>query len=177
MHEMLEGIRASDNARPSPQPPVPALRWLVDHIDERLQPERPEGPEAPLPASTIPLIRATGSIGTVNDMTNGNHAIGNGNRTPRHTPYVLLAIKNGKTFNELIAETKIPPSTLSRSRKLLLKADMIRTRPLAADEYCRGMWKYIVTDKGKDLCKNALRLVEANDAFWSKLRESRRDDL
>ena len=96
-------------------------------------------------------------------------------RGPRHVPYVLMAIgKEAKTFNEIERDTQIPPSTLSRSLKLLLKADVIRTRPLTEAEEagpCRGMWKYELTPNGiEKLLGLAVELDKALQAFWDNLQ-------
>jgi len=87
---------------------------------------------------------------------------------PRHTPTVLCALKSPKTFNELEQETRIPPSTLSRSLRILHKNKLIETRPLTEEEekHGTGMWKYQVTKKGKDALPVAQRAVTSLNEFW-----------
>jgi len=92
---------------------------------------------------------------------------------PRHTPQVLLALKAPSTFNELERVTKIPPSTLSRSLKILLKSHTIMTRPLKEEEErtTSGMWKYELTNKGKQLVKIAESLEQTHKQFWEGIEE------
>ena len=92
---------------------------------------------------------------------------------PRHTPQVLLALRTPKTFNELERETHIPPSTLSRSLKILMKSGSISTRPLDEKEEAAtaGMWKYELTGKGRKLVPTAGKLEEYLAEFWGMLQK------
>lgn len=92
---------------------------------------------------------------------------------PKHTPYVVLALARGPLcFNELEQGTGIPPSTLSRAMKILLKAGMIRTRALTMEEEgtSRGLWKYELTGDGRTLLVLADDLDVALRAFWVRLK-------
>ena len=92
---------------------------------------------------------------------------------PRHTPQVLLALRTPRTFNELERETKIPPSTLSRSLKILMKSNSIMTRPLdeKEEEATSGMWKYELTGKGRKLVPTAEKLEDDMGRFWTTLEK------
>jgi len=92
---------------------------------------------------------------------------------PRHTPQVLLALRTPKTFNELERETHIPPSTLSRSLRLLMKSNTISTRPLDEKEEAAtaGMWKYELTNKGRKLVPTAGKLEDYMAEFWTTLEK------
>jgi len=94
---------------------------------------------------------------------------------PRHTIYVLLAIaERPRTFNEIEERTHIPPSTLTRSLRILIQADMIKTRPLnkKEEETCRGLWKYVLTEKGKNLEMHAKIADHELRMFWMKIKNS-----
>jgi DNA-binding HxlR family transcriptional regulator len=116
-----------------------------------------------------------GKVKTMNGKTNKNGKFDmRPIRGPRHAPYVVMTLGQGaKTFNEIERDTRIPPSTLSRSLKLLLKAEMIKTRPLTEAEEagpCRGMWKYELTPDGENLRVLAVELDKALQAFWDKIQ-------